>query len=77
MIYDLRGLESFPTVPHVDGVLSSGSIQPNNGIVENNIFYIWNSVVKTIYLAKRINYSRGKAQPFCHRGNNEYSPLGI
>ncbi len=41
MIYDLRGLESFPTIPHVDGVLSSGSIQPNNGIVENNLSFIY------------------------------------
>lgn len=51
MIYDLRGLEYFPTLPYVDGVLSSGIIQPNNGI-EEPLFYIWNSVVKTIYLAR-------------------------
>lgn len=34
MIYDLKGLESFPTVPCVDGVLNSGNIQPNNGVVK-------------------------------------------
>lgn len=41
MIYDLRGLESFPTLPYVDGVLSSGRIQPNNGIEENNLSFIY------------------------------------
>lgn len=41
MIYDLRGLESFPTLPYVDGVLSSGRIQPNNGTEEKNLSFIY------------------------------------
>ncbi len=50
MIYDLRGLESFPTIPHVDGVLSSGSIQPNNGIVENNLSFIYGIQLWKLYI---------------------------
>lgn len=50
MIYDLRGLESFPTLPHANGVLSSGTIQPYNGIVEKNLSFICGIQLWKLYI---------------------------